>query len=234
MTADHTDGGALPSLEVLDVDGAIRDSFEKTGGDTRAVFLKKALVGGTALAGSGALMGAMPGIAGAAQSTRGGSVKRDIAILNFALTLEYLESTFYARSVKSGALTGELATFAKVVSAHESAHVAAIKATIKKLGGTPVHSPKFNFRGATSDKVKFAETAMALEDTGVKAYSGQVNRVYLGPVLAAATSILTVEARHASWIRNINRDAPAPRDFDIAWSQKQVLAAVKATGFIVG
>lgn len=219
----------LPPLDVLDEDGAIREALDKTKGDTRATFLRKAAIGGGALLSSGAIMGAMPALANAR-----GSYSRDLSILNFALTLEYLEAAFYVRAVKQGNLRGEAAKFARVVRDHETTHVRALKATIQKLGGTPVKSPKFNFRDTTRDQRKFVATAIALEDTGVRAYLGQTPRIHLGPVLAAAASIATVEARHASWIRNIAGQEPAPLAFDTHWGADSVLKQVKATGFIVG
>lgn len=218
----------LPVLEELDVDGAIRETAEKVDGDTRAAFLRKAGVGAGAVIGSGAIFGALPAIAGA--RSRGVS-KSDIAILNYALTLEYLEAAFYTEAVASGALKGKVATFAKVVKAHEVAHVAALKGT---LGSAAVKKPKFDFKGTTKNQAKFQATAQVLEDTGVAAYLGQVGNIKSKAVLGAAGSILPIEARHAGWIRDINGTVGAPTAFEAGKSMSQILAAVKATGFIVG
>jgi len=212
------------SLDVVDVDGAIRETAEAAAGDTRARFLTKAGLLGGGLVGSSALLGANPATAGA-QSSRG-----DIAILNYALTLEYLEAAFYTEAERIGALDGELALFAEVVGAHERAHVKGLKAV---LGNRAVKRPRFNFRGTTEAADAFAATAQVLEDTGVSAYKGQAPRIKSDAILAAALSIHAVEARHASWIRDINGEPPAPAAFDTPLSMRQVLAAVAATRFIV-
>ena len=209
-------------LDVLDADGALRETAAAASGDTRAGFFAKAgLVGGGALA--AAALGA-PELAGAATRTS------DIAILNYALTLEYLEAAFYTEAERRGALSGELADFAVVVGAHERAHVKGLKAA---LGRKAVKKPRFDFRGTTEDAAKFAATAQALEDTGVAAYAGQAPKVKADAILRAALAIHTVEARHASWIRDINGVAPAPAGFDKPLSKRKVREAVAATGFIV-
>ena len=142
--------------------------------------------------------------------------------MNYALTLEYLEASFYAEAVKKGALTGETKAFAKVVAGHEAAHVTAIKGT---LGAKAVARPKFDFADTTSSQAKFQATSEVLEYTGVSAYLGQVGHIKSGAVLAAAGSILPVEAWHAAWIAVIRRHGGK--------TMAQILAAVKATGFIV-
>jgi hypothetical protein len=214
----------LPSLEVLDADGAIRETAAAAAGDTRARFLAKAGVLGGGLVGSSALLGLTPAVAGAQ------SAKRDVAILNYALTLEYLEAAFYTEAEEMGALDGELAKFAAVVGKHERDHVKALKGV---LGSKAVKRPRFNFRGTTEDMAKFAATAQVLEDTGVAAYKGQAPRLKSNALLEAALAIHAVEARHASWIRDINGDPPAPAAFDTPLSMSQVLAAVADTRFIV-
>jgi hypothetical protein len=211
------------TLASVDADGAIREAMDGAAGDTRASFLAKAGLLGGGLLGSGALLALTA--EGAHAATRS-----DVAILNFALTLEYLEAAFYTEAEKMGALDGELALFARIVGRHERAHVKALKAA---LGSAAVKKPRFNFRGTTEDSAAFAATAQVLEDTGVSAYAGQAPRVDSNAVLKAALAIHTVEARHAAWIRDINGDAPAPNAFDPALSKRQVLSAVASTRFIV-
>jgi len=212
------------SLEEVDKDGAIAeamDTLEKFA-DSRAGFLKKAALATGGVLGGGAALGALAAPAGAA--TAG-----DVTILNYALTLEYLEAAFYTEAGRMGVLNGELAAFARVVGQHERAHVSALK---KALGSAAVASPTFDFKGTTEDANAFAATAQVLEDTGVMAYAGQAPLVDSNAVLGAALAIHTVEARHASWIRHINGAPPAPKAFDQSKSMQQVLAAVGKTGFI--
>ena len=213
----------LPSLGELDLDGAIQEAAEQVDGDTRAAFLRKAGLGTAALVGGGALVGGLPALASAASSS-------DVAILNFALTLEYLEAAFYTEAVAKGRFKGDLGRFARVVKEHEVAHVGFLKGA---LGSKAVKKPKFNFKGTTTSAAKFKATAQALEDTGVAAYLGQVGNIKSKQILAAAGSILPIEARHAGWIRNINGESGAPSAFEAPKTKAQILAAVRQTGFIV-
>ena len=159
----------------------------------------------------------------------GGVPASDVAILNFALTLEYLEAAFYGEAVKMGNFSGDVGKFAKIVSAHENDHVAFLKGA---LGTAAVKKPTFDFKGTTTDEAKFKATAQVLEDTGVAAYLGQVGNIKTPKIVLAAASILPVEARHAGWIRSINGVSGAPRAFEAAKTKAQILAAVKGTGFI--
>jgi hypothetical protein len=214
----------LPRLEELDVDGAVREAADKVDGVTRGSFLRRAGIGAGAVVGSSAFLGALPSIASA------GVAKSDVAILNYALTLEYLEAAFYAEAVSKGRFSGATGKFARIVSAHEAAHVAFLKSA---LGSAAVKKPKFNFKGTTMDEAKFKATAQVLEDTGVAAYLGQVGNIKSKKILLAAGSILPIEARHAGWIRDINGVPGAPKAFEGAKTMKQILAAVTGTGFIV-
>jgi Ferritin-like domain len=216
----------LWTLADVDRDGAIREAGAKLDPITRASFLKKAGLGAGALVGGGALIGAVPSLAMASGSV----AKSDVAILNFALTLEYLEAAFYAEAVKLGNVGGSAGAFAKIVSAHENAHVAFLKGA---LGSAAVKKPTFDFKGTTADETKFKATAQVLEDTGVAAYLGQVGNIKSKAILSAAGSILPVEARHAGWIRDINGVSGAPTAFQGGKTKAEVLAAVKSTGFIV-
>ncbi len=221
----------LWTLEDVDRDGAIQEAAEHVDPTTRAAFLRKAGLGAGAVIGGGAVMGALPSLASAASIPAS-----DIAILNFALTLEYLEAAFYAQAVAKGNFTGDTNTFARVVAAHEAAHVSFLKGA---LGKKAVKKPTFDFKDTVTDQTKFEATATVLEDTGVQAYLGQVGNIKNKKILAAAGSILPVEARHAAWIREIRLaktqgTLPAPSAFQGSKTKAQILAAVKGTGFIVG
>ena len=215
----------LPKLEELDVDGAIREAASKVDGGTRAAFLRKAGIGAGTVIGGSAFLGALPAMA----STK--VAASDVAILNFALTLEYLEAAFYAEAVSKGRFSGKVGQFAKVVSAHENAHVKFLKGA---LGSAAVAKPKFDFQGTTTNRAKFMATAQVLEDTGVAAYLGQAGNIKSPKILGAAASVLAIEARHAGWIRDLNNKSGAPAAFEAPKTKAQILAAVKGTGFIVG
>ena len=220
-----------PSLEEIDVDGAIREAAARVDGSTRARFLRKAGVGAGAVVGGASLMGMLPSLAGASRSRSTAFPKSDVAILNYALTLEYLEAAFYTEAVAKGRFPGRVGNFARIVKGHENAHVAFLQ---KALGSSAVAKPKFDFKDTTSNMSKFQATAQVLEDTGVAAYLGQVGNIKTPALLGAAGSILPIEARHAGWIRDINGVSGAPSAFEGAKTMDQVLAAVKGTGFIVG
>jgi rubrerythrin len=219
----------LPNLDALDADGAIRDSAEAAGLD-RSAFLKRGVLAGGGLLAGGALFNSYLADAEAAISKHR-SKKNDVKILNYALTLEFLEAAFYKQAVANHAFgsSAPLKAFAETVAEHEAKHVAFLK---KALGSAAIKSPTFDFGDAVTDQAKFAATSQVLEDTGVSAYLGQVGNVSQRAVLSAAGTIATVEARHAAWIRDINGSNPAPASFDVPNSEKATLKAVTATGFI--
>jgi rubrerythrin len=150
--------------------------------------------------------------------------KGDVAILNFALTLEYLEADFYKQAAKLG-LKGQYKSLATDFGDHEMEHVKAITATIKQLGGKPVKSPTFAF-GLKSQK-DFKKLAVVLEDTGVSAYNGAAPMIQSKDVLAAAGSIVQVEARHAAALRFLGGMDPTKGAFDKPLGKAAVLKAVK-------
>ena len=149
----------------------------------------------------------------------------DVDILNFALTLEYLESTFYEEAKTRAKASGELKSLIDLLADDEKQHVEALTATIKQLGGKPVAEPKFDF--AYSDTAGFLKLAQTFEDTGVSAYNGAAPSIKSKEVLGAAGSIVQVEARHAAAIRLQNNEEPAPEAFDPSLDEAQVLKAVE-------
>jgi ferritin-like protein len=219
------------TLQDVDRDGAIAEHRHEAeqavegGGNTRAAFL----VRGGALLGGGLALGSLPIALAGAQSAS----KADVKILNYALTLEYLEAAFYKEAIAAGKLTGETASFATVAGGDEAAHVQALRAA---LGSKASAEPKFDFKGTTGAMKSFLDTAKVLEDTGVSAYQGQGPNIHDKKLLAAAGSILAVEARHAAWVTDIigggKGPLPAPEAFSQPMSMSAVLSAVKGTGFI--
>lgn len=149
----------------------------------------------------------------------------DVEILNFALTLEYLESAFYDEAKTKAKANGELKSLVDLIAKDEAEHVSALTATIKQLGGKPVAAPKvaFPYSGTTG----FLKLAQTFEDTGVSAYNGAAPSIKSKKLLATAGGIVQVEARHAAAIRLQNNQPPAPDAFDPSLDQDQVLAAVK-------
>ena len=226
------------NLDEVDVDGAIREAAEEVAGDTRLNFMKKAGLAGGALVSGGAILSALvPNALAAAQTGRPPASfgAGDIGVLNYALTLEYLEAAFYNGATKARLkLDSQAAAFLKTVTKDENAHVAFLKSA---LGAKAVKQPRFDFKGANMNVHTFMATSQVLENTGVHAYSGQALNISNPAYVKAALSILTVEARHASVIGLLNDpsgDSIAPNGpFDTSETAAEVLAAVKSTGFIV-
>lgn len=213
------------NIEQVDVDGAIRETAEFVPDSSRAGFFKQMALGAGGMIGGGAALAALTGTANAATLAKG-----DVKILNFALTLEYLEQAFYKEALSQAGLTGGVLTFAKTAYAHETAHVAAIQ---KVLGSQAIKSPTFDFQGTTSAKSSFMTTSRTLENTGVAAYKGQAPYVQSDAVLADAVAIHAVEADHASWISLLLGETPFPTGaFDVPLTMNEVLAAVAKTKFI--
>jgi len=232
-------------LDAVDADGAIGEKaaeameiLEKTG-DTRLDFFKKAGIAGGAAIGGGALLSALaPATALASTFEKGGRPPNafgagDIGILNYALTLEYLEAAFYNEATANGFATGQTAIVLKRTTIDENIHVAALK---NVLGGKAVPEPKFEFGTTTTNTTEFLATAYALENVGVHAYLGQGFNIQDPKVLKAALTIVTVEARHAGafGLLALNSAHAVSPDgaFDDPWKAKKVLNAVRETRFI--
>jgi hypothetical protein len=132
-----------------------------------------------------------------------GDFENDVDVLNYALTLEYLESEFYRQGNGAGLLSGKEATYLQQVGADEDAHVAAIMQTIMQLGGMPVEAPGVDFGQAFASRESFLETAFTFENLGVSAYLGAAGFIQDPTILQAAAGIFGVEARHAAIIGNL-------------------------------
>ena len=154
------------------------------------------------------------------------SAKQDAAILRFALTVEDLQAAFYVDAVKRGTLQGEMLEFARTVGGHERAHAA----HIRKLLGASAPKPKsFEFADVNATAADFARTAIELEELGLAAYNGAATSL-TPDALADASRIVSVEARHASWIRDIIGENPAPRAVDKPMSAADAQAAIAGCG----
>jgi hypothetical protein len=203
MTMTDTDQ-SNPELAEVEVHGMNRASF----------LLKGALA-------TGAVYGAS---AVAPFVSNALAASSDIDILNFALTLEYLETNFYQVKGKAVHLSGEAKTLAKLFGDEESEHVTALTGAIKKSGGKPVAMPQFAF--PVTDQAGFLKLAYTLENVGVGAYNGAGPSLTSKALLAAAGSIVQIEARHAASIAVLTGAKITPNGaFDRALTMKQVLAA---------
>ncbi len=206
----NTDQLAVPELATVEITGL-----------TRGTFLLKGAMAAGAVYGAGAVS---PFVGSALAQSGGG----DVEIVNFALTLEYLEAAFYTQAIKNvKGLSGDIAKLAKELRDNETEHVDALTATVKQLGGKPAAVPGVDFGGAFASVEAFLKTANVFEDTGVSAYNGAAPMIESVDVLAAAGGIVQVEARHAALIRLQRAKAPAPLAFDKASDKDAVLMAVQ-------
>jgi len=152
----------------------------------------------------------------------------DEDILNYALTLEYLEAAFYEQAQQEVPnLRVEVADLAKLIGDHETQHVDSLTGAIEDLGGMPVDAPKVDFGKAFANEEAFLALAQTFEDTGVSAYNGAAPMISSKEVLGSAGAIVQVEARHAATIRLQRGESPAPEAFDMDLSMEEVLKAVQ-------
>jgi Ferritin-like domain len=184
-------------------------------GMSRASFILKGALATGAVYGAGAV-GPFVSDALAASS--------DVDILNFALTLEYLETDFYQSKGKSVGFSGQAKSLATLFGDEEAEHVAALTKAITASGGKPVKKPTFAF--PVTNQASFLKLAYTLENTGVGAYNGAGPSLKSKALLAAAGSIVQIEARHAASIAILTGMPITPNGaFDKPLTQKQVLAA---------
>lgn len=195
---------ASPELAAVEVHGM-----------SRASFILRGALGAGAVYGAGAIAPFVGNALAASTS--------DVDILNFALTLEYLETDFYQSKGKSVGLSGQAKALAKSFGDEEAEHVAALTKAITSLGGKPVKKPTFAF--PVTDQASFLSLAYVLENTGVGAYNGAAPSLSNKMILAAAGSIVQVEARHAASIALLTGKPITPDGaFDKPLSKQQVLA----------
>jgi len=210
---------------------ADRDPFDLLGppmgpvatGLSRGELLRAALLAGGGVVTGGVLLGGVPEAADSKASP-----EQDAEILNFVLTLERLQGAFYAQALSQAKLTGELKEFAEVVGGHEREHTAFVE---KALGNAAKPAPRFDFKDATRDARAFTEAALKLEDLGVAAYNAQAPNLTNGTLRAAAT-IVSVEARHAAWIRDLAGQNPAPEASEPSATAASVTDQLNRTGYV--
>jgi Ferritin-like domain len=190
---------------------------------SRSGFLRMAAGASAAVAG-GLVVGGSAGVSEAAAPLSG----EDRRIFKFALLLEQLQATFYTEAARAGTLRGELLQFAQIVGGHERAHVAALSKALGPAAGRP---PTFHFGNATRNPARFAAAARELENLGVAAYNGQGAKLSAGAMTQAA-EIVSVEGRHAAWISLLAGIAPAPYPADPGLTAPDVVARLRATGFL--
>jgi rubrerythrin len=135
--------------------------------------------------------------------TSAADFKNDVEVLNYALTLEYLEAEFYRQGNAAGLVSGKEKTYLDQVQVDEESHVATIRSTIMDLGGSPVAAPGVDFGESFANRESFLTTAHVFENTGVSAYLGAAGYIEDKAILQAAAGIFGVEARHAAIIGNL-------------------------------
>jgi rubrerythrin len=184
-----------------------------------------------ALLGAGAL-GALATVPLAGRALRIGdalgspSKAQDAKILQLVLQLEYTQVAFYEQALAKAGLEGDLQDFARAALAHERQHLSAIR---KALGGKAGAKPKFAFGAKVKSAAAFTQAAIDLEDIAVAGYNGQATNLTKG-TLAAAAEIVSVEARHAAWVRAIAGKVAAPDAVDQPMTAKQVAGGLHAIG----
>jgi rubrerythrin len=189
-------------------DSALRELADDPS--SRKRFLK--MLGGAGAASAAAVLiaacgdDAKTGGASAAAVTKTtGDDTSDLKIVNYALTLEYLEATFYREVLDSGVIKDrKIGDLAKSIHEHEQEHVDALTATAKSLGGTPAAKPRTKFQDVIAKGPKsILQTAATVENLGAAAYLGQAGNIKSKDILAAALSIHSVEARHAAALNEL-------------------------------
>jgi rubrerythrin len=192
-------------------------------GMTRSAFILRGALAAAGAYGAGA---AGPFVSRALAQTAAG----DVAILNFALTLEYVEAAFYKAALANANLRAKLKSLATQIGQNEQAHVQALSQALQQSGASSVKAPKTSF--PVKDEASFLRLAVTFEETGVSAYNGVAPRFKSPDLLVTAGSIVQVEARHAAALHNVANQSPSPNAFDKTLAPAQVLPRVKP--FITG
>jgi hypothetical protein len=210
-----------PTLADVDRDEALTEALAELCGATRAGFLRTAALGSAAM------------LAALAKPHEAAAALTDTSILQFGLRFERLQATFYTQAAEIGTIrkmSERKQIWAETLGAHERAHVKIIKSV---LGPKAEGRPFFDFGKANETGEAFTRTAVAMEDLTVALLTGVTPHVHDRGLTAALFGLLTVEARHAAWARNISGAAPAPTAFDEPRTLRAVRGVVARTRFIV-
>jgi rubrerythrin len=201
---------------------------DDNGGLTRAGLIKLLGAGAAGAAGL-SLVFADPALAASSKK----STATDLTILQYALTLEYLGAAFYESALQNAHLTGDAQEIATTFRNQERQHVAFVQKTIKSLKGTPHAAQTFDFGSSTGSKDAFLKTAETIEMLCVETLNGAAPLVTT-PVLKGAAELVSVEARHVSWVRAVLGQNAAPNAFTPVLTAAGSQAAVKKLGFVHG
>jgi rubrerythrin len=208
------------TLADLDRDEALSDALAQLFGSTRAGFLRTAALGSAAM------------LAGLIRPGDADARVTDVDILQFGLRFERLQATFYTQAEEIGTIASMSEAkqdWARTLGAHERAHVRIIKSV---LGSKAEPRPFFDFGKDNETDAAFTRTAVAMEDLTVALLTGIMPQVRDRGLAAALFGLLTVEARHAAWARDIVGATPAARAFDEPRTLNSVQGAVARTRFI--
>jgi rubrerythrin len=145
----------------------------------------------------------------------------DVGLLNYALTLEYVEVAFYAALAKSKLLAAGPREALGKFGEEEEKHVALLIKQLKELGGDPAPKPKAEF--ALKSEAEALEIGGSLENLGAAAYLGQAPKIESVPALKAVLSIHSVEGRHAAALDSLREEPPTP---DGAFAKPATVTAV--------
>jgi rubrerythrin len=180
----------------------------------------------TAALAAGGALATVTALGAADRLSAAPSPEQDVKVLNLLLLVERVEVAFYEAALERAGLTGELEEYARAVVAHEREHLAYLE---NALGEKADAEPDYDPAAVTSDPDAFAEAAAKLEDIAVGAYNGQATNV-TPPAFLAAARIVSVEARHAAWIRSIRNGDPAPDAVDVPYDKAKVMRELRTLG----
>jgi rubrerythrin len=210
-------------VERLVRDDVDRKRFLKMAGGAGAASFSAFVL---AACGSSSKTASTADVSASTSSTSSAGATGDLGILNYALTLEYLESEFYGKVVASGFFSGKVGGLIEEFGRQEMTHVEALKGAVEKLGGTPSAKPEGKFPITSASQV--AQLAYTVENLGASAYLGQAPNIQSAEVLATALAIHTVEARHAATLGTLVKKSVTPQGaFAVPADMSTVLAAVK-------